>query len=380
MINIELDNRVSKLIAENEHLKQTYNLQEKVLVITTLKNDLRKLKGKDLADNVAPEMLKIDVEPIAPNLLNNSTTHSYYLRHTQDQAAILRKVVEQEKSKNPLNIPLDSALENVCPLTRITKTTEVPLRKPTALKSDTPKPVVTIIYSRKPKKSKTNVPVSKSKIIKSISANNKEPSKSWGSKASNVPSSSLDECGTYIGTEFVNQTLREYYEKVGISYETSVARSPQQNGVVERRNHMLVEATHTMLIYAKALLFLWAEVVATACYTKNCSIIRLRHDKTPYELLHDKLPDLSFLHVFGALCYSTNDSENLGKLQLKADIGIFIGYAPIKKAFQIYNRRTRRIIKTIHVDFDELTAMAYEHNSLEPALHEMTSATNIFRD
>ncbi|GKE70390.1 retrovirus-related pol polyprotein from transposon TNT 1-94 [Tanacetum coccineum] len=129
-----------------------------------------------------------------------------------------------------------------------------------------------------------------------------------------------------------------------------------------------------MLIYAKALLFLWAEAVETACYTKNRSIIRLRHDKTPYELLHDKLPDLSFFHVFGGLCYLTNDSENLGELQPKADIGIFITYAPIKKAFRIYNRRTRRIIKTIHVDLDELTVMASKHNSLEPALHEMTPA------
>ncbi|GKE84160.1 retrovirus-related pol polyprotein from transposon TNT 1-94 [Tanacetum coccineum] len=86
------------------------------------------------------------------------------------------------------------------------------------------------------------------------------------------------------GTEFVNQTLREYYEKIGISHETSVARSPQQNGVVERRNRTLIEAAHTMLIYAKAPLFLWAEAVATACYTQNRSMIRRQHGKTPYEL------------------------------------------------------------------------------------------------
>nr|GFB53364.1 retrovirus-related Pol polyprotein from transposon TNT 1-94 [Tanacetum cinerariifolium] len=67
-----------------------------------------------------------------------------------------------------------------------------------------------------------------------------------------------------------------------------------------------------MLIYAQAPLFLWAEAVATACFTQNHSIFRLRHGKTPYELLHSKLPDLSFFHVFGALCYLTNDSENLG--------------------------------------------------------------------
>nr|GEW36310.1 integrase, catalytic region, zinc finger, CCHC-type, peptidase aspartic, catalytic [Tanacetum cinerariifolium] len=113
------------------------------------------------------------------------------------------------------------------------------------------------------------------------------------------------------GTEFVNQTVREYYEKVGISHETSVSHSSQQNGVVKRRNRTLIEVARTMLIYAKAPLFLWAEEVATACYTQNHSIIRLRHRKTPYELLHDKILDLSFLHVLGALCYPTNDSENL---------------------------------------------------------------------
>ncbi|GKF15846.1 retrovirus-related pol polyprotein from transposon TNT 1-94, partial [Tanacetum coccineum] len=123
-------------------------------------------------------------------------------------------------------------------------------------------------------------------------------------------------------------------------------RSPQQNGVVERRNRTLIEAARTMLIYAKAPLFLWAEAVATTCCTQNRSIIRLCHSKTPYELLHDKLLDLSFFHVFGALCYPANDSENLGKLQPKADI-----------------------------DFDELTAMASEHSSSGTALHEMTPVT-----
>ncbi|GJW65116.1 retrovirus-related pol polyprotein from transposon TNT 1-94, partial [Tanacetum coccineum] len=149
----------------------------------------------------------------------------------------------------------------------------------------------------------------------------------------------------------------------------------QQNGAIERRNHTLIEVAHIMLIYAEAPLFLWAEAVATACYTQNRSIIRLRHGKTPYELLHNKPPDLSFFHVFCALCYPTNDSENLGKLQPKDDIGIFIGYAPTKKAFRIYNQHTRRIIETIHVDFDELTAMASKHSSSGPALHEMTPAT-----
>nr|GEY89362.1 integrase, catalytic region, zinc finger, CCHC-type, peptidase aspartic, catalytic [Tanacetum cinerariifolium] len=107
----------------------------------------------------------------------------------------------------------------------------------------------------------------------------------------------------------------------------------KQNGVAERRNRTLIEDARTMLIYAQAPLFLWEEAVATACYTKNRSIVRLYHGKTPYELLHNKLPNLSFLYVFGSLCYPTNDNEKLGKLQPKDDIGIFIGYAPTKKAF-----------------------------------------------
>ncbi|GJU61479.1 retrovirus-related pol polyprotein from transposon TNT 1-94 [Tanacetum coccineum] len=619
--------------------------------MTALKDELRKLKGKTLVDNavtkhtIDQEMLKNDVEPITPKLLNNRTAHSAYIKHTQEEAAVLRDLVEHVKANYLLDHPLEYACRytkriqdlltnisktcpsinnfgeklvavtpknkdkrgvkpststsgsqpsgntkkdkiqqtpsstqknkveahprkvksslknkdcvvapkgtanvqhsklnanskircvkchdcmlsdnhdlcvldfinnvnarrptgrtftivgNACPLTRIITTTEVPLRKPTTLNNETPKPVVTLLYSRKPRKSKTNVSVSKSKIVKivlwyldsgcskhmtedhsqltifvnkflgtvkfgndhvakilgygdyqignvmisrvyyveglghnlfsvgqfcdsnlevafrqhtcfirnlegvdlltgsrgnnlytlslgdmmasspisrhglirgllelkfekdhlgSACAMGKSKKKPYKSKSEDTNQENLyllhmDLCGlmrvasvngkkyilvivddysrftwvkrlrTNNRTKFVNQTLREYYEKVGISYETSVARSSQQNGVVERRNRTLIEAARTMLIYAKALLFLWAEAVATACYTQNRSIIRLRHGKTPYELLHDKLPDLSFFHVFGALCYPTNDSENLGKLQPKADIGL----------------------------------------------------------
>ncbi|GKD12670.1 retrovirus-related pol polyprotein from transposon TNT 1-94 [Tanacetum coccineum] len=132
------------------------------------------------------------------------------------------------------------------------------------------------------------------------------------------------------GTEFVNQTLCEWYENVGITHQTSVARTPQQNGVVKRQNRTLVEASRTMLIFFKALLFLWAEAINTTCYTHNRSLIRLRYNKTPYELMQDRKSDLSFFHVFGLLFYPTNDHE--GKFDAKADIGIFFGYTPAKKA------------------------------------------------
>nr|GEV85391.1 retrotransposon protein, putative, unclassified [Tanacetum cinerariifolium] len=133
------------------------------------------------------------------------------------------------------------------------------------------------------------------------------------------------------GTEFINHTLTEYYERIGIFHQKTVPRTPQQNGVVERRNRTLVEAARTMLIFSKASMFLWAEAVATACYTKNRSLIHTRHHKTSYELVYNKKPDLIFFRVFGAFCYPTNDSEDLRKLQPTADIGIFVGYAPSKK-------------------------------------------------
>ncbi|GJR86859.1 retrovirus-related pol polyprotein from transposon TNT 1-94, partial [Tanacetum coccineum] len=169
------------------------------------------------------------------------------------------------------------------------------------------------------------------------------------------------------GTEFVNKDLTDFYESVGITHEKTVPGTPQQNGVVERRNCTLVEAARTILIFSKAPLFLWAEVVATACYTQNRSLIHTLHNKTPYELVHDKKPDLSFLRIFGALCYPINDNEDLGKLKAKADIGFFVGYAPNRKGYRIYNKRTRQIMETIHVTFDELTEQtAPIHSSSGP--------------
>ncbi|GJW64691.1 retrovirus-related pol polyprotein from transposon TNT 1-94 [Tanacetum coccineum] len=726
-INIELDHRVSKLITENEHLKQTYkqlydsikparirskeqyddlinkvnlksveisdlnaSLQEIFLVITALKDDLRKLKGKALVDNAGTKhtidlkMLKIDeeaavlwdlvehvranypldhplksayrytkriqdlltnisktcpsinntgeklvavtpknkdkrvrfTEPVtssgntkttsSSNLVSNkdalsstgvrpsssasgsqssgntkkdkiqrpssSTLKNNVEAHPRTVKSSLKNkniVVEPKRTANVQHSKLNANSKPLCvkptgwtftivgnayPLTRITTTAEVPLRKPTTLESDTPKPVITLVYSRKPKKSKTNVPVSKPKNIKSLSVNKKEPIKSWGSIVSDVLSSSLDECSKFLGTvkfkndqivkimEYGDYTvgnvtiLRVYYvEGLGhnlfsvgqfcdsdlevafrkhtyfvrnlegvdlisgsrdtnlytlsfrdmkastlicllskasktklwlwhrrlshlnfgvinhlarhgivrgipkLKYEKDHLCSACATGKSKKQSHtpksedsnqeklyllhmdlcgaMRVKSVngkrYILVIVDDYSRFTWvkfltskdeaptfiikflkmiqvrlnvpvrkirtdngtefvnqtlreyyeeAEAVATACYTQNRSLLRRRHGKTPYELLHDKKSDLSYLHVFSALCYPNNDTENLGKLQAKANIGIFIGYAPSKKAFRIYNLRTRRILETIHVDFDELTAMASEQH------------------
>nr|GFC97999.1 retrovirus-related Pol polyprotein from transposon TNT 1-94 [Tanacetum cinerariifolium] len=102
------------------------------------------------------------------------------------------------------------------------------------------------------------------------------------------------------GTEFKNQVLKVYFDSVGISHQMSSVRTPQQNG---------------------------AEAIATACFTQNRSIIHRRFNKTPYELINGRKPDILFLHVFGALCYPKNDREDIGKLGAKGDIGFFIGYS-----------------------------------------------------
>ncbi|GJU74451.1 retrovirus-related pol polyprotein from transposon TNT 1-94 [Tanacetum coccineum] len=111
--------------------------------------------------------------------------------------------------------------------------------------------------------------------------------------------------------------------------------------------------------------FLWAEAFSTACFTQNRSIIHLRYNTTPYELLRGRKPNVEYFHVFGSLCYPTINREDLGKMKPKADIGIFIGYSETSKGFRIYNQRTKKIMETIHVKFDEFTTMASEHDSLD---------------
>nr|GEY33773.1 hypothetical protein [Tanacetum cinerariifolium] len=419
-INIELDHRVTKLVTENEHLKQTYKqlydsikssrVQSKE---QSLKDTLTKLKRKDVVDEaitlhpIDPELLKIDVASLAPKLQNNRTTHYDYLKHTQEETATLREIVKNERLLNPLNTFLDYACtvkfgnDHVAKIMgygdyKIGNVTILRVYFVEGLGVDLlTRSQGNNLYTLSLGDMMASSPIyllqglvrglPKLKFEKdhlcSVCAMGKSKKKSHKPKSEDTNQEKLyllhmDLCGpmrvkSVNGKKYILVIVDDYSRftwvkylrskdeapdfiikflkmiQVGISHETSVARSPQQNGVVERRNRTLIKVSHTIL----------------------------RHGKTPYELLHNKLPDLSFLHVFGALYYPTNDSENLRKLQPKADIGIFIGYALTKNAFWIYNKRTRRIVETIHVDFNKLTAMASEQSSSGPALHEMTPTT-----
>nr|GFA48982.1 uncharacterized mitochondrial protein AtMg00810-like [Tanacetum cinerariifolium] len=112
-------------------------------------------------------------------------------------------------------------------------------------------------------------------------------------------------------------TLHAYFAAEGILHQTSVARTPEQNGVVERRNRTLVEAARTMLSAAKVPLFFWAEAIATACFTQNRSLVIPHHEKTPYHIINDQKPSVKFFHIFGFICYIVRDGENLDKMKEK---------------------------------------------------------------
>nr|GFC16555.1 retrovirus-related Pol polyprotein from transposon TNT 1-94 [Tanacetum cinerariifolium] len=142
------------------------------------------------------------------------------------------------------------------------------------------------------------------------------------------------------GTEFKNKALAKFFDEVGITQQFSATRTPQQNGVVERRNRTLVEAARTMLTFANLPSFLWDEAIATTCFTQNRSIIHKRFDKTPYELINKRKQNIKLFRVFRCRCYLLN-YEDVGKLKTKGDIGVFVGYSKESAAFRIYNKRTR---------------------------------------
>nr|GEU76963.1 hypothetical protein [Tanacetum cinerariifolium] len=148
-----------------------------------------------------------------------------------------------------------------------------------------------------------------------------------------------------------NKTLAEFFYEVGITQQFSAAR--------------------TMLTFANLPLFLWVESIATVCFTQNRSIIYKRFNKTPYELINKRKPNIKFFRVFGCRCYLLNDYEDIGKLKAKGDIGVFVGYSKETAAFRIYNKQIRKIRKSVNVNFDEISEMSSKQFRLEPGLSNL---------
>ncbi|GJX41592.1 putative ribonuclease H-like domain-containing protein [Tanacetum coccineum] len=135
----------------------------------------------------------------------------------------------------------------------------------------------------------------------------------------------------------------------GILRQYSVARTPQQNRVAERRNRMLIEAVRTMLADFKLPTTFWAEAVSTACYVQNKVLVVEPHNKTPYELFHGRTPALSFMRPFGCPVTILNTIDHLGKFDGKDNEGFFVGYSLNSKAFRVFNSRTRIVEENLHI-------------------------------
>ncbi|GJY32726.1 retrovirus-related pol polyprotein from transposon TNT 1-94 [Tanacetum coccineum] len=141
-----------------------------------------------------------------------------------------------------------------------------------------------------------------------------------------------------------------------------------------KRNRTLVEAAQTMLSAAKVPLFFWAEAIATTSFTQNRSLVIPRHEKIPYHMINGRKLSVKFFHIFGSLCYIVRDGENLDKIKEKGYACIFVGYSTQSRAYRVYNKRTRVIVETIHVNSEELPQMALDHVSSDPVLQCPTTA------
>ncbi|KAK2395594.1 putative mitochondrial protein [Trifolium repens] len=155
------------------------------------------------------------------------------------------------------------------------------------------------------------------------------------------------------GGEFENEPFEKICEEHGILHEFSSPRTPQQNGVVERKNRSLQEMARTMMHENNLAKFFWAEAVNTACYIQNRIYIRPILNKTTYELFRGRKPNISYFHQFGCTCYILNNNVHLKKFDSKACKGIFIGYSERSKSYRVYNSETKTVEESMHVKFDD---------------------------
>ena len=155
------------------------------------------------------------------------------------------------------------------------------------------------------------------------------------------------------GGEFTSEEFTKYCEHHGIQRQYSAPRTPQQNGVVERKNRTVQEMARTMLTESKMADKYWKEAIHTAVYIQNRCLIRPHEDKTPYELWFGRKATVKHFRVFGSKCYIKRLEQNPGKFEERADEGIFLGYSSTSKAYRCLNKRTRKIIESADVRIDE---------------------------
>ncbi|KAK1612343.1 hypothetical protein QYE76_036016 [Lolium multiflorum] len=175
----------------------------------------------------------------------------------------------------------------------------------------------------------------------------------FAKKAQHMYESEIKEIRTDNGTEFKNYTMQEFVDDEGIKHEFSVPYTPQQNGVVERKNRTIIEMARTMLSEFNSPHNFWGEAISTAVHYSNRLFLRPLHNKTPYELLTGNKPNVMYIRVFGCKCLSKNNKGKLGKFETRTIEGIFVGYAENSHAYRYYNRSTGTIEVSCDVVFLE---------------------------
>ena len=182
------------------------------------------------------------------------------------------------------------------------------------------------------------------------------------------------------GGEFLSEEWKKFLKDRGIRHETTSPDTPEQNGDAERQNRTIFDRVRTILIDAGLPLFLFAEAVNYIVYTKNRHSTQALTNTTPYEVRHNKKPDISKLHPFGCKAYVYIHPKKRNKLSPRAIEGIFVGYADTQKAYRIYIPEKRTVICSVHVRFDENTNMGdkfqaegeiqFKYNSLKSSFQE----------
>ncbi|GKA00650.1 actin-binding, cofilin/tropomyosin type protein [Tanacetum coccineum] len=399
IINIELKHKVAKLLKKNETLKRHYKvlfdyikttraktiehttsliaqnaefkaqLQEKGFAIAALKNELRKLNRNSVNTKFAKS--SILGKPFLQPHRNQSVVRQLTAFKSERPRISKPRFASQVDVNNDLSKPVT--------------THYLPKERDSAIV----KPHHVIAFSESRNSSKNMQRFSSNDMVHNHylkEAKKKTQERGRNSRPGVMPSAKSQSTanGGNQRVEFSRLFVLDgfqqerhsplYFKEEGIEHQTSTPRTPEQNGVVERRNRTLVEAARTMLSASKLPLSFWAEAVATACYTQNRSIIISTHGKTAYHIINDRKPSIKHLHIFGCTCYITRDGENLDKMKEKGDPCVMVGYSTQSKGYRVYNKRTRLIVKSIHIKFDEIKEMMSDHNSsdLAPQRQEMS--------
>ncbi|GKB95396.1 hypothetical protein Tco_0981533 [Tanacetum coccineum] len=379
---------------ENEDLKA--QIQDKVFVITSLKNDLRKLKGKEIVENVvhipsantiAPGMFKIDLEPLPPRLLQNREVHIDYLRNTQEQANIIREIVEQAKAKQPLDGELDLACKYTIRIQELL--VYVQDTCPNAITLNTRKVAVTPMNNIKKVRSKPPGNKKNDRISQTPSRNKKNKVEAQPRKVNNSNRVVKPVCDIDVKHSLSNTNSEILYATCNKSMFDGVHDKCLIDLVQNENNHTKSAKKHIKQNVWKPTGHVFTEVGFKWKPTgRTFTIVGNSYPLTRMSILYSGTVRFENDQIARIMRYGdyqlgniiiSRGPETQISLDAKADIGIFVGYAPANKAFKIYNRRTRIITKTIHVTFDELTTMASEQFSSGPGLHYMTPVTSSTR-